>query len=112
MVLLGTVFPLLYQAVNGTQVTVGTPYFASIAAPMSVVLLVLMAIAPLVSWRSADAKVLWQRIRLSAWLALGAVVILLAAGVRRPAEVVAVFLAVLAAGAALAHASRIVNRSD
>ncbi|MFY9783215.1 MAG: cytochrome c-type biogenesis CcmF C-terminal domain-containing protein [Acidimicrobiales bacterium] len=101
VVLLGTVFPLLYQAVNGTQVTVGTPYFASIAAPMSVVLLVLMAIAPLVSWRSADAKVLWQRTRLSAWLALGAVVILLAAGVRRPAEVVAVFLAVLAAGAAL-----------
>jgi cytochrome c biogenesis factor len=29
VVLLGTVFPLLYQAVNGTQVTVGTPYFAS-----------------------------------------------------------------------------------
>jgi cytochrome c-type biogenesis protein CcmF len=101
VVLLGTVFPLLYQAVNGTQVTVGTPYFASIAAPMSVVLLVLMAIAPLVSWRSADAKVLWQRTRVSAWAALVAVVLLLALGVRRPAEVVAVFLAVLAAGAAL-----------
>jgi cytochrome c-type biogenesis protein CcmF len=101
VVLLGTVFPLLYQAVNGTQVTVGTPYFASIAAPMSVVLLVLMAIAPLVSWRSADAKVLWQRTRVSAWAALAAVVILLAAGVRRPTEVAAVFLALLAAGAAL-----------
>jgi cytochrome c-type biogenesis protein CcmF len=33
VVLLGTVFPLLYEAVNGTQVTVGTPYFATIAAP-------------------------------------------------------------------------------
>ena len=101
VVLLGTVFPLLYQAINGTQVTVGTPYFASIAAPMSVVLLVLMALAPLVSWRSADAAVLWQRTRVSAWSALVAVVILLAVGVRRPAEVVAVFLAVLAAGAAI-----------
>ncbi|MCU1363520.1 MAG: ccmF [Acidimicrobiaceae bacterium] len=101
VVLLGTVFPLLYQAINGTQVTVGSPYFASVAAPMSVLLLVLMALAPLVSWRSADAAVLWQRTRVSAWVALVAVVILLAIGVRRPAEVVAVFLAVLASGAAI-----------
>ena len=101
VVLLGTVFPLLYQAVNGTQVTVGTPYFASIAAPLSVALLVLMAIAPLVSWRSADATVLWSRTRASAWVAIAAVVALLLFGVRRPAEVVAVFLGVLAAGAAL-----------
>jgi len=101
VVLLGTVFPLLYQAVNGTQVTVGTPYFASIAAPLSVVLLGLMAVAPLSAWRSASAKVLWERVRVSAWVALVAVAALLVADVRRPAEVVAVFLGVLAAGAAL-----------
>jgi cytochrome c-type biogenesis protein CcmF len=101
VVLLGTVFPLLYQAVNGTQVTVGTPYFASVAAPVAVVLLLLMAIAPLVSWRSADARVLWGRMRVSAWAAILAVVLLLALDVRRPAEVVAVFLSVLAGGAAL-----------
>jgi cytochrome c-type biogenesis protein CcmF len=101
VVLLGTVFPLLYQAINGTQVTVGSPYFASVAAPMSVVLLVLMAIAPLVSWRSANAAMLWTRMRVSAWAALAAVVILLAVDVRSPIELAAVFLAVLAAGAAL-----------
>ncbi|MGC1419644.1 MAG: cytochrome c biogenesis protein CcsA, partial [Acidimicrobiales bacterium] len=78
VVLLGTVFPLLYQAVNGAQVTVGTPYFASIAAPLSVVLLALMAVAPLVSWRTVDAAVLWSRLRLSAWSALALVAILLA----------------------------------
>ena len=33
VVLLGTVFPLLYQAINGQEVTVGTPYFAAVAAP-------------------------------------------------------------------------------
>ncbi len=101
VVLLGTVFPLLYQAINGTQVTVGSPYFASVAAPMSVVLLVLMAIAPLVSWRSANATMLWSRMRVSAWAALAAVVILLAVDVRSPIEIAAAFLAVLAAGAAL-----------
>jgi cytochrome c-type biogenesis protein CcmF len=101
VVLLGTVFPLLYQAINGGDVTVGSPYFVSVAAPMSVVLLALMAVAPLVGWRSADAKVLWTRIRFSAWCALAAVVILLALDVRQATEVVAVFLAVLAGGAAL-----------
>ncbi len=101
VVLLGTVFPLLYQAINGTQVTVGSPYFVSVAAPMSVVLLALMAVAPLMGWRSADAKVLWGRLRFSAWCALIAVAILLALDVRQPTEIVAVFLAVLAGGAAL-----------
>jgi cytochrome c-type biogenesis protein CcmF len=101
VVLLGTVFPLLYQAINGSEVTVGSPYFVSVAAPMSVVLLALMAVAPLVGWRSADAKVLWGRLRFSAWCALVVVVVLLALHVRRPTEIIAVFLAVLAGGAAL-----------
>jgi cytochrome c-type biogenesis protein CcmF len=101
VVLLGTVFPLLYQAVNGAQVTVGTPYFASIAAPLSVVLLTLMAVAPLVSWRTADATVLWGRLRVTAWSALALVVVLVAFGVRRPTVLLAYFLAAGAAGAAL-----------
>jgi cytochrome c-type biogenesis protein CcmF len=101
VVLLGTVFPLLYQAVNGAQVTVGTPYFASIAAPLSVVLLALMAVAPLVSWRTVDKTVLWSRLRVSAWSALAIVAIMLALGVRRPTVLLAYFLAAGAAGAAL-----------
>jgi cytochrome c-type biogenesis protein CcmF len=101
VVLLGTVFPLLYEAVNGNQVTVGTPYFATIAAPLSVLLLLMMALAPLVSWRSADAGVLWNRLRVSAWAALLVAGILVALGVRHPAVLIACFLAALAAGAAL-----------
>ncbi len=101
VVLLGTVFPLLYQAVNGAQVTVGSPYFAAVAAPLSVILLALMALAPLVSWRTVDAGVLWGRVRVSVWFALGLVVALLVAGVDRWVELVACFFAAAAAGAAL-----------
>ncbi len=101
VVLLGTVFPLLYQAVNGAQVTVGSPYFAAVAAPLSVLLLALMAIAPLVSWRTVDVAVLWRRVRISAWSALALVVVLLLAGVDRWVELVACFFAAAAAGAAL-----------
>jgi len=101
VVLLGTVFPLLYEAVNGTQVTVGTPYFATIAAPLSIALLALMAIAPLVSWRTIDRHVLWSRLRVSAWTSLVVVALLVAGNVRHLAVLVAAFLATLAAGAAL-----------
>jgi cytochrome c-type biogenesis protein CcmF len=101
VVLLGTVFPLLYEAVNGGQVTVGAPYFASVAVPMSIVLLVLMTLAPLVGWRTLDTGVLWNRLRFSAWTALSVVVILIAFGVRRPMVLVAYFLASAAGGAAL-----------
>jgi cytochrome c-type biogenesis protein CcmF len=101
VVLLGTTFPLLYEAVNGGQVSVGTPYFATVAAPVGVVALGLMALAPLVSWRSADVHVLWRRVRVSAWAALVIVATLVAFGVRRPTVLVACFLATAAAGAAL-----------
>jgi cytochrome c-type biogenesis protein CcmF len=109
VVLLGTVFPLLYEAVNGNQVTVGTPYFASVAAPVSVALLFLMAIAPVVSWRTVDATVLWQRVRVSAWTALASVVVLIALGVHHWSVLIAVFLSVGAAGAALRTLTSVVQ---
>ena len=101
VVLLGTVFPLLYEAVNGTQVTVGTPYFATIAAPLSIALLALMAIAPLVSWRTVDPTVLWNRLRVSAWVSLVVVALLIIVNVRRTPVLIAAFLSTMAAGAAL-----------
>lgn len=101
VVLLGTVFPLLYQAINGGQVTVGSPYFASVAAPISVVLLILMALAPLVGWRTLDFEVLWSRLRTSAWTSLAVTSVLMITGVRKPLVLFAYFLATLAAGSAL-----------
>ena len=101
VVLLGTVFPLLYQAVNGTAVTVGTPYFAAVVGPAAIAVLALMALAPLVPWRQPAPRVLWDRVRPSAWVALGIDAVLVAAGVRRWRDLLAYFLAVVAAGAAL-----------
>ncbi len=101
VVLLGTVFPLLYQAVNGAQVSVGTPYFAAVAQPAGVAALVLMALAPLAGWRHSSSRVLWERVRVSAWVALATAGALTAVGVRRWGVLLAVYLAVVAAGAAL-----------
>ena len=49
VVLLGTLFPLLYQALKNQQVTVGAPYFNTVAVPVGLALLLLMAVAPALS---------------------------------------------------------------
>ena len=45
-VLFGTVFPILAEAVAGTRVSVGAPYFERIVGPLATGLLVLVAIGP------------------------------------------------------------------
>ena len=62
VVLLGTVYPLLYEALTQQQVTVGAPFFNTVAIPAGLLLLFLMAVAPVLSWRKMNAAVLWQRL--------------------------------------------------
>jgi cytochrome c-type biogenesis protein CcmF len=82
VVLLGTLFPLLYQAIRNQQVTVGAPYFNSVAVPVGLALLVLMALAPALSWRTVDAGVLWRRMAPAAWVAVLTIVGCVAGGIR------------------------------
>ena len=62
VVLLGTVFPLVVEAVNGDQLSVGVPYFNRMTMPIGLVLLFLMAVAPVLPWRKASRELL--RVRL------------------------------------------------
>ena len=62
VILLGTTFPLLAQAVNGEVVSVGPPFFNSFSAPLALALLFFMTVSPFlpardVSWRLAFEKV-------------------------------------------------------
>jgi len=54
-VLLGTVFPLVVEAVRGVQMSVGRPYFDRMAAPLGVALLLLMGVGPALPWGTATA---------------------------------------------------------
>ncbi len=101
VVLAGTVFPLLYEALNGGQVTVGTPYFNAIAIPLGIGLLTLMAVAPVLSWRHASFKVMADRLQIPVYTATAVLVILVLAGVRGFAPLVAFFLGTVAATSAL-----------
>ena len=49
-VLVGTVFPLLVEAVRGVQMSVGRPYFDRMAVPIGAALLFLMGVGPALPW--------------------------------------------------------------
>src|SRR4051794_8759831 len=51
----GTIFPLVSEAVQGTKITVGPPFFNQVAGPIMIVLLVLMGVGPLMPWRRGAA---------------------------------------------------------
>ena len=49
-VLLGTVFPLITEAVRGTQVSVGEPYFNRMAVPIGLLMVFMMGVGPVLPW--------------------------------------------------------------
>ena len=71
-VLWGTLFPLLSEWVQGTKVTVGPPFFNSVAIPVALLLLLLTAVGPLLAWRKTSLESLKRNFL---WPALGAVAV-------------------------------------
>ena len=51
IVFVGTLYPLFVEAVTGDKLSVGPPYFNAVAGPLALILAVLVAIGPLLSWR-------------------------------------------------------------
>jgi cytochrome c-type biogenesis protein CcmF len=54
----GTLFPLISEAVTGTKITVGPPFFQQATGPQWFALLLLMGLAPLVAWRKQTPRAL------------------------------------------------------
>ncbi len=100
VVLLGTLYPLLYEALTQQQVTVGAPYFNTIAVPVGLTLLFLMAVAPVLSWRKMSGTVLWQRLVIPVWIGVGTVVLCVAFGLRGGATLIGFGLGAMAAATA------------
>ena len=50
----GTIFPVISEAVRGTKVTVGPPFFNQVNIPLGLFLLLLTGIGPLIAWRRAS----------------------------------------------------------
>ena len=101
VVLLGTVFPLLAEALSGDRISVGRPYFDRMTSPLALALLFLMAVAPVLSWSRDSSKLIGERLLAPAVGAVGVLVACVALGVRSLGALCAFSLAAFAAGTAL-----------
>lgn len=82
VVLLGTVFPLIAQAFNGEQITVGSPYFDRMTMPIVVCILFLMAVAPILPWRQTSPGLVRTRLFWPAAVAVTTLIVCVLGGVR------------------------------
>ncbi|PYQ31815.1 MAG: cytochrome C biogenesis protein CcmF [Acidobacteria bacterium] len=55
-VLIGTLFPLVVEAISGKQMSVGRPYFDSMVVPAGVALLFLLGVGPALPWGRASRE--------------------------------------------------------
>ena len=76
-VLLGTLYPLLLDALGLGKISVGPPYFDSVFVPLMAPAVFLMGVGPLARWKRAELPDLARRLR---WAAVVAIVAALLTG--------------------------------
>ena len=87
----GTFFPLISEAVTGTQASVGPPWFDRYIVPLALLLVLLSGIGPVIAWRRATASNLARNLGRPALAGLAVLAALVALGVRDNFTALAMF---------------------
>jgi cytochrome c-type biogenesis protein CcmF len=74
-VMLGTLYPLVIDAMGLGKLSVGPPYFNAVFVPLMAPALFLMGVGPMARWRKADVGDLAKRLRWAAGVSLAAALI-------------------------------------
>ncbi|MGM0703015.1 MAG: heme lyase CcmF/NrfE family subunit [Pseudomonadota bacterium] len=64
-VLMGTVYPLLLDALDLGKISVGPPYFNALFVPLTVIMSIFMGLGPVSRWKRMDGRELLKRLWLS-----------------------------------------------
>ena len=96
-VLVGTLYPLVAEAIRGVKVSVGEPFFNRMTLPMCMALLFLMGVGPALPWRRASAQVVRRQLLPPAVGAVIGGVLAMLAGARNVYAVLAFAFAAFAA---------------
>ena len=78
----GTIFPVISEAVRGTKITVGPPFFNQVNVPIGLLLLMLTGVGPLLAWRRTSRSNFIKYFSIPIGLALIAAVVFLLSGLR------------------------------
>lgn len=62
-ILLGTLYPLILDALGLGKISVGPPYFSTVFAPLMAPVFLLAGIGPMFGWREAALDRIWGRVR-------------------------------------------------
>ena len=73
VILLGTLYPLLLEAIGGGKVSVGAPFFNAVFLPLMAPMAAAMAVGPLLSWKRSDLAAAMMRMKAAFAAALVAV---------------------------------------
>ena len=93
-VLLGTLYPLLLEALNGPKISVGPPYFNATFVPLMVPLLITLPIGSMLAWKRGDLPGVLGRMKGA--LAITLLAWLVQLGVSRGADILAISAMTLA----------------
>jgi len=91
-VLWGTLFPILSEAVKGTKITVGPPFFNQVNVPLGLALLAMTGVGPLIAWRRASVPNLRRQFAVPLTTGVFALLILLVGGMRDVGALMAISL--------------------
>jgi len=112
-VFLGTIFPLVSEAVRGVKISVGAPFFNQVNIPIGLALLLVMGLCPLLAWRKASAANLSRNFLAPGALGLLTAFLLRVRGVGQPVAVAAFALCAFVTATILLdfHRGAMVRRS-
>jgi cytochrome c-type biogenesis protein CcmF len=79
----GTIFPLVSEAVRGTKVTVGMPFFNTVEAPILLAMMFVMAVCPLLAWQKSTIKNLRKNFLIPAIIAVIGMVLMIVLGIQK-----------------------------
>jgi cytochrome c-type biogenesis protein CcmF len=109
IVLVGTLYPLALEATTGTKLSVGAPYFNSVAGPVALILMLGMAVGPLLRWRFDRTRAVIDRIAVP--VLIGALATLLIAAFAGTASILPMMGLTVAAGGAAASVAPLWKRN-
>jgi cytochrome c-type biogenesis protein CcmF len=74
VVVLGTLWPLVVEAVSGAKVSIGAPFFNQVSAPLGVFMLLLMGVGPVLPWRHTTSEIVRNLIAMGSALLVGIII--------------------------------------
>ncbi|MBI4620138.1 MAG: heme lyase CcmF/NrfE family subunit [Desulfobacterales bacterium] len=81
-ILLGTLFPVISEAIRGLKITVGAPFFNAVVTPIALALLLLTGVCPFIAWEKSSLKNFLKKLLFPSIFSIIGAIVLYLLGIR------------------------------